>query len=50
MIPTLNYKYVSLIFCDAWDDSKECKLSFGTNLNNFYHSIDGYQCKSILIT
>lgn len=50
MIPTLNYKQVSLIFCDIWEDSADFKLSFSTLLNNYFHSIETFNFKSVVVS
>lgn len=50
MIPTLNYKNVSLVFTDIWEDSKEFKLTFSNLLVNFFNSINELNCKSIVVS
>lgn len=50
MIPTLNFKQVSLIFCDIWEDDADFKLSFSNLISNYFHSIEGFNFKSIIVS
>lgn len=50
MIPTLNYKHVSLIFCDIWQEDSDFKLSFSALLDNYFHSIENFNFKSVVVS
>lgn len=48
MIPTLNFKQVSLIFCDIWQDNADFKLTFSNLLSNYFHSIESFNFKTVV--
>jgi hypothetical protein len=50
MIPTLNYKNVSLVFCNIWEEGKEFSLSFSNLLSNYFNSVDELKSKSIVVS
>lgn len=50
MIPTLNHKNVSLVFCNIWEESIDFKLQFGKKLGKYFNSIKDMELSSIIIT
>ncbi len=50
MIPTLNFKQVSLIFCDIWQDDADFKLSFTNLVGEYFRSIEELKFKSVVVS
>lgn len=50
MIPTLNFKQVSLIFCDIWQEDAEFKSSFKSLLEEYVKSIEEFKFKSVVVS
>lgn len=49
MIPTLNYKLVSLIFCEIWENEGKSLKEFAVILEKYFLSLKEVENKTIII-